>query len=136
MPSMRGPTAVTVEIRDGGIAFVRITDNGCGIAPKRIRSRWLSCAIPPARSSRRRICLPCHLPGLSRRGAFQHCGRLPGGAHHQDSRENSHGCPLPVIEGGRREDTASRKKSARRTAPPLRSGETLSVQRAGPDGSS
>lgn len=26
-----GATAVTVEIRDGGIGFIRITDNGCGI---------------------------------------------------------------------------------------------------------
>ena len=24
-------TAVTVEIRDGGISFIRVTDNGCGI---------------------------------------------------------------------------------------------------------
>lgn len=24
-------TAITVEIKDGGISFIRITDNGCGI---------------------------------------------------------------------------------------------------------
>ena len=24
-------TAVTIEIKDGGISFIRITDNGCGI---------------------------------------------------------------------------------------------------------
>ncbi|MGI6239024.1 MAG: DNA mismatch repair endonuclease MutL [Christensenellales bacterium] len=28
-----GATAVTVEIRDGGIAYLRVTDNGSGIAP-------------------------------------------------------------------------------------------------------
>ena len=27
-----GATAVTVEIRDGGISFIRVTDNGSGIA--------------------------------------------------------------------------------------------------------
>ena len=27
-----GATAVTVEIKDGGISFIRITDNGCGIS--------------------------------------------------------------------------------------------------------
>ena len=51
-----GATAVTVEIREGGIAFIRITDNGCGI--ENVRSfRWHFCAIPPARSGRQRILL-------------------------------------------------------------------------------
>ena len=27
-----GSTAVTVEIEEGGISLIRITDNGCGIA--------------------------------------------------------------------------------------------------------
>ena len=26
-----GATAITVEIKEGGISFIRITDNGCGI---------------------------------------------------------------------------------------------------------
>ena len=26
-----GATAITVEIKDGGISLIRITDNGCGI---------------------------------------------------------------------------------------------------------
>ncbi len=29
-------TAITVEIKDGGISFIRITDNGCGIKPEEI----------------------------------------------------------------------------------------------------
>ena len=31
-----GATAVTVEIREGGIRYIRITDNGCGIAKDQI----------------------------------------------------------------------------------------------------
>lgn len=31
-----GATAVTVEIKDGGISFIRITDNGCGISKEEI----------------------------------------------------------------------------------------------------
>lgn len=30
-----GATSVTVEIREGGIAYLRVTDNGCGIEPAR-----------------------------------------------------------------------------------------------------
>lgn len=41
-------TAVTVEIKEGGTTFVRITDNGCELSVSRYRSRF--CAIPPARS--------------------------------------------------------------------------------------
>ncbi len=36
-----GATAVTVEIRDGGISLIRITDNGCGIEPDDIRTAFL-----------------------------------------------------------------------------------------------
>ena len=27
-----GATAITVEIKNGGVTFMRVTDNGCGIA--------------------------------------------------------------------------------------------------------
>ena len=32
-----GATAVTVEIKEGGIGYFRVTDNGCGIAPNEIK---------------------------------------------------------------------------------------------------
>ena len=32
-----GATAVTVEIKDGGVNYLRVTDNGCGIAPSEVR---------------------------------------------------------------------------------------------------
>lgn len=34
-------TAVTVEIRDGGISFIRVTDNGCGIPKEELRVAFL-----------------------------------------------------------------------------------------------
>ena len=33
-----GASQVTVEIRDGGMTFLRVTDNGCGMAPE---AAWL-----------------------------------------------------------------------------------------------
>ena len=34
-------TAVTVEIRDGGSALIRVTDNGCGIPAEDVRNAFL-----------------------------------------------------------------------------------------------
>ena len=34
-------TAVTVEIKDGGISFIRVTDNGCGIPKEEIPLAFL-----------------------------------------------------------------------------------------------
>ena len=36
-----GATAVTVEIKEGGISFIRITDNGTGIAREEIPTAFL-----------------------------------------------------------------------------------------------
>ncbi|MCM1188998.1 MAG: DNA mismatch repair endonuclease MutL [bacterium] len=36
-----GATAVTVEIKDGGIEFIRVTDNGCGMAGEQLRTAFL-----------------------------------------------------------------------------------------------
>lgn len=36
-----GATAVTVEIKDGGIRFIRVSDNGCGIEKSEIRRAFL-----------------------------------------------------------------------------------------------
>lgn len=54
-----GANVITVEIKDGGISFIRITDNGCGL--KKTRSRLRSCVIPPARSAPWKTFLP-YLP--------------------------------------------------------------------------
>ena len=42
-------TAVTVEIKEGGISFIRITDNGCGIERAQVPLAFFR-AIRPARS--------------------------------------------------------------------------------------
>ena len=36
-----GANAITVEIKDGGISFIRVTDNGCGIEKSQIRNAFL-----------------------------------------------------------------------------------------------
>ena len=36
-----GATAVTIEIKDGGLSFIRITDNGSGIAASEVRTAFL-----------------------------------------------------------------------------------------------
>lgn len=36
-----GASSVTVEIKDGGISFIRVTDNGCGILHEEVRSAFL-----------------------------------------------------------------------------------------------
>ena len=47
-----GSTAITVEIRQGGIGFIRITDNGCGIKKEELPLAFL-------RHSTKKIFLPC-----------------------------------------------------------------------------
>lgn len=36
-----GATAITVEIRDGGISFIRVSDNGCGIEKTEVEKAFL-----------------------------------------------------------------------------------------------
>ena len=47
-------TAVTVEIKEGGISFIRITDNGCGIEKKQVPIAF--CAILQVKSEVWKIC--------------------------------------------------------------------------------
>ena len=42
-------TAVTVEIKGGGIDFIRITDNGCGIEKEQVRKAFLPHATSKIR---------------------------------------------------------------------------------------
>ena len=46
-----GATKVTVEIRDGGMTFLRITDNGCGMLPEDARTAFLRHATSKLRTA-------------------------------------------------------------------------------------
>ena len=51
-----GSSKVTIEIRDGGMTFLRVTDNGCGMAPEDARTAF--CATQPPSCARRKIWPP------------------------------------------------------------------------------
>ena len=36
-----GATRVTIEIQNGGMTFIRISDNGCGMSPEDARTAFL-----------------------------------------------------------------------------------------------
>ncbi len=46
-----GATAVTVEIKDGGISFIRVTDNGCGIPKVQVPVAFLRHSTSKIRSA-------------------------------------------------------------------------------------
>jgi DNA mismatch repair protein MutL len=46
-----GATAVTVEIKNGGITYIRITDNGCGIVREDVPTAFLRHATSKVRSA-------------------------------------------------------------------------------------
>ena len=46
-----GASQVTVEIRDGGMTFLRVTDNGCGMYPEDARTAFLRHATSKLRSA-------------------------------------------------------------------------------------
>ena len=46
-----GASSVTVEIRDGGMTFMRVTDNGCGMSPEDARTAFLRHATSKLRSA-------------------------------------------------------------------------------------
>ena len=46
-----GASQITVEIRDGGMTFIRITDNGCGMSPEDARTAFLRHATSKLRSA-------------------------------------------------------------------------------------
>ncbi len=46
-----GATKITVEIRDGGMTFLRVTDNGCGMAPEDAKTAFLRHATSKLRNA-------------------------------------------------------------------------------------
>ena len=45
-----GASAVTVEIQNGGMTLIRVTDNGCGIAPEEVETAFLRHATSKIRT--------------------------------------------------------------------------------------
>ena len=48
-----GAKKITVEIKNGGITFMRVTDDGCGMSREDAPLRF--CAMPPLKFPARRI---------------------------------------------------------------------------------
>ncbi len=46
-----GASQITVEIRDGGMTFLRVTDNGCGMAPEDAKTAFLRHATSKLRNA-------------------------------------------------------------------------------------
>ena len=46
-----GATAITIEIRDGGISLIRVTDNGCGIPADQVKTAFLPHATSKIRTA-------------------------------------------------------------------------------------
>ena len=46
-----GASKVTIEIRDGGMTFLRITDNGCGMSPEDARTAFKRHATSKLRNA-------------------------------------------------------------------------------------
>ena len=46
-----GASKVTVEIKDGGMTFIRVTDNGCGMLPEDARTAFLRHATSKLRTA-------------------------------------------------------------------------------------
>ena len=63
-------SAVTVEIKDGGISFIRVTDNGSGIAKDDIPLAFLRHSTSKITSV----------------GTIKHCGGGTGRTYNQDGR--------------------------------------------------
>lgn len=52
-----GAMAVTVEIKEGGISFIRITDNGCGIAADEVELAFLRHSTSKIKSAEDLLCV-------------------------------------------------------------------------------
>ena len=46
-----GATAITVEAKDGGIEFIRVTDTGCGMEKEQLRKAFLRHATSKIESA-------------------------------------------------------------------------------------
>ena len=52
-----GASAVTVELRGGGMSLIRVSDNGCGIAPEELKTAFLRHATSKLRTEEDLSCI-------------------------------------------------------------------------------
>ena len=72
-------TAVTIEIKEGGISLIRVTDNGCGIPRDEIPG--IFTPRNQQNHTGRRLASD-YFSGISRGSSFQYRFYRPGGADH------------------------------------------------------
>ena len=75
-----GASAVTVEIKEGGISFIRITDNGCGIPKGEVPLAFLRHSTSKIRS------VDDLSTWIPRRGAVKYCCDRTGRTDYKDKR--------------------------------------------------
>ena len=82
-----GATAITVEIRDGGISLVRITDNGSGIPAEQVPLAFLRHATSKIRSVEELVQIASlgfraleYLGGCAGRDDYENAGCADGNA--------------------------------------------------------
>ena len=52
-----GASAVSVELRGGGMSLIRVSDNGCGIAPEELPTAFLRHATSKLRTEKDLSCI-------------------------------------------------------------------------------
>ena len=77
-----GASAIVLEVQHGGLTYLRITDNGCGIAPQQLPTAFLRHATSKLRTAddleaRRHLRRPPHRPPRKMRRPCMHPGRPP-----------------------------------------------------------
>ena len=69
-------TAITIEIKEGGISFIRISDNGCGIDKSEVPLAFLRHSTSKIRSVEDLLCAPI-LAGSATVTGMEYAVQLP-----------------------------------------------------------
>lgn len=78
-----GATAISVEIKEGGISLIRVTDNGSGIEKSQIRKAFLRHATSKIEDAQD---LPTHSKSwVPWRSLIQYLCCIPDGADYEDT---------------------------------------------------
>ena len=120
-----GATSITVEIKDGGISFIRVTDNGCGIELEEMSVRLSAPLYQQDPLCGRPV--PHLFSGIQRGGPLQHCGCGTGGTDHKDKGQYL----WRLVTGSRGAREGIRRRPGRRTAPPSLCGSSSTIRRPG-----